>query len=66
MFGNIHPYQTFKDSVSNEYTQFWYIDLSDVTAGYGKLPDLIAFLELFIHNSMPNTCLKYYIFTKLS
>ena len=34
VFGNMYPYQTFTECVSNQYT-LWYVDMSDVTVSFG-------------------------------
>ena len=60
---NIYLHQTFTGWVSNKYTHFY---MPNVTAGYGRISDLIAFFGPFIHNLVLHTYLKRYIFTKLS
>ena len=49
--------------VSWMYT-FWYVNMSNVTIGYGRLSSLIAFF--FWEFSYITTCLKRYIFIKTS
>ena len=43
----LYIYQTFIDCVSVQYT---YFDMSDMTKSNGTLFDIIAFLDIFIHN----------------
>ena len=45
---------------------FSYVKMSDVTAFYGMFSDSSKLLEIFLQNSMPNTCLKRYNCIKLS
>ena len=40
--------------------------MSDVTTSYGVFLDFIAFLRIFIHIEEHYSCLKYFIFAKLS